>query len=110
MGAPRETKLGGRVFRPEELSSFALRSLLADAEAATGEKPTKAVISVPAYFSNGQRYATRAAAELAGLKVERLINEPTAAALAYGLQKREDESRFLVFDLGGGTFDVSIAE
>lgn len=110
MGTARETRLGDQSFRPEELSSFVLRSLMADAEAATGEKVKEAVISVPAYFSDGQRQATRLAAEMAGLKVERLINEPTAAALAYGLQEREGDSRFLVFDLGGGTFDVSIVE
>ena len=110
MGSSRETRLGDRNFRPEELSALVLRSLLADAEAALGEKITEAVISVPAYFSDAQRKATRSAGELAGVRVERLINEPTAAALAYGLQNREEESRFLVFDLGGGTFDVSILE
>lgn len=110
MGSSRETRLGDRSFRPEELSALVLRSLLADAEAALGEKITEAVISVPAYFSDAQRKATRSSGELAGVRVERLINEPTAAALAYGLQNREQESRFLVFDLGGGTFDVSILE
>lgn len=110
MGTARETRLGNRNFRPEELSALVLRSLLADAEAALGEKIAEAVISVPAYFSDAQRKATRTAGELAGVRVERLINEPTAAALAYGLQTREEESRFLVFDLGGGTFDVSILE
>ena len=110
MGSSRETRLGDRSFRPEELSALVLRSLLADAEAAMGGKITEAVISVPAYFSDAQRKATRSAGELAGVRVERLINEPTAAALAYGLQNREQESRFLVFDLGGGTFDVSILE
>ena len=110
MGSSRETRLGDRSFRPEELSALVLRSLLADAEAAMGGKITEAVISVPAYFSDAQRKATRSAGELAGVRIERLINEPTAAALAYGLQNREQESRFLVFDLGGGTFDVSILE
>ncbi|MCE6074812.1 Hsp70 family protein [Agrobacterium vitis] len=110
MGTSRETMLGGRSFRPEELSSFVLRSLLDDAEAATGKRPDQAVISVPAYFSDAQRNATRLAGEMAGLKVERLINEPTAAALAYGLEQRDKDSRFLIFDLGGGTFDVSIVE
>jgi molecular chaperone HscC len=110
MGTPRETKLGSRSFRPEELSALILRSLIADAEAATGEQVTEAVISVPAYFSDAQRKATRAAGELAGIRVERLINEPTAAALAYGLQEQRDGARFAVFDLGGGTFDVSILE
>ncbi|WP_158754203.1 molecular chaperone HscC [Dyella sp. S184] len=110
MGTPRETYLGDRAFRAEELSALVLRSLLADAESALGEKVDEAVISVPAYFSNAQRNATRAAGELAGIRVERLINEPTAAALAYGLQEKPEGSRFLVFDLGGGTFDVSILE
>ncbi|MGO4701342.1 Hsp70 family protein [Dyella sp. 2RAB6] len=110
MGSARETRLGARMFRPEELSALILRTLLADAEAATGEKVSEAVISVPAYFSDAQRKATRAAGELAGIRVERLINEPTAAALAYGLQEQRDGTRFLVFDLGGGTFDVSILE
>lgn len=110
MGTARETRLGDRTFRAEELSALVLRSLLSDAEAALGETVQEAVISVPAYFSNAQRNATRAAGELAGIRVERLINEPTAAALAYGLQEKPDGSRFLVFDLGGGTFDVSILE
>lgn len=110
MGSDRETRLGERNFRPEELSALVLRSLIADAEAATGETVTEAVISVPAYFSDAQRKATQAAGQLAGITVERLVNEPTAAALAYGLQERRDGSRFLVFDLGGGTFDVSVLE
>lgn len=110
MGSPRETDLGGRRLRAEELSALVLRSLIADAEAVSGQKVDEAVISVPAYFSDSQRSATRAAGELAGIKVERLINEPTAAALAYGLQERPGGGRFLVFDLGGGTLDVSIIE
>jgi molecular chaperone HscC len=110
MGSGREIRLGQRAFRPEELSALVIRSLLDDAEAATGRRPTEAVISVPAYFSDAQRRATRAAGELAGLKVERLINEPTAAALAYGLRERLDEATIMVLDLGGGTFDVSILE
>ncbi|KQZ72369.1 2-alkenal reductase [Rhodanobacter sp. Root561] len=110
MGTSRETRLGTHSFRPEELSALILRSLLADAEAALGEKVGEAVISVPAYFSDAQRKATRAAGELAGIRVERLINEPTAAALAYGLREQSDGARFLVFDLGGGTFDVSVLE
>jgi len=109
MGTDRKISLGAQTFRPEELSSFVLRALKADAEAFLGQPVTEAIITVPAYFSDAQRKATRAAGELAGLKVERLLNEPTAAALAYGLQTRE-ESKFLVFDLGGGTFDVSILE
>jgi molecular chaperone HscC len=109
MGSARETRLGGRAYRAEELSAMLLRSLKADAERALGEPVHEAVISVPAYFSDAQRKATRVAGELAGLKIEKLVNEPTAAALAYGLQQR-NETTFLVFDLGGGTFDVSIME
>ncbi len=110
MGTDRETRIGAHRFRPEELSALVLRALLADAEAALGHKVEEAVISVPAYFSDAQRKATRAAGELAGIRIERLINEPTAAALAYGLQQREQDGRILVLDLGGGTFDVSILE
>jgi molecular chaperone HscC len=110
MGTAKETQLGKERFRPEALSALVLKSLIADAEAAFGEKATEAIISVPAYFSDVQRKATRTAGELAGIKVERLINEPTAAALAYGLSERRENASFLVFDLGGGTFDVSILE
>ncbi len=110
MGSHKTMRLGKREFRPEELSALVLRSLKADAEAMLGEPVTEAVITVPAYFSDAQRKATRAAGELAGLKVERLLNEPTAAALAYGMHDMRAETRFLVFDLGGGTFDVSILE
>jgi molecular chaperone HscC len=110
MGTQRTMALGKRSYRAEELSSFVLRSLKRDAEEFTGEKVAEAVISVPAYFSDAQRKATKIAGELAGLKVERLINEPTAAALAYGLQDAPPESQFLVFDLGGGTFDVTILQ
>ncbi|MBV8634975.1 MAG: molecular chaperone HscC, partial [Burkholderiaceae bacterium] len=110
MGSDRKIRLGERDFRPEELSALVLRSLKEDAEAALGQPITEAVITVPAYFSDSQRKATRAAGQLAGLQVERLLNEPTAAALAYGLHLRGTESRFLVFDLGGGTFDVSVLD
>jgi molecular chaperone HscC len=110
MGSDRKVRLGERDFRPEELSALVLRSLKEDAEAALGHPVTEAVITVPAYFSDSQRKATRAAGQLAGLQVERLLNEPTAAALAYGLHLRGSESRFLVFDLGGGTFDVSVLD
>ena len=95
---------------PEELSALVLRSLKADAERFLGETVTDAVITVPAYFNDKQRQATRRAGQLAGLKVERLLNEPTAAALAYGIHQKGADTRFLVFDLGGGTFDVSILE
>ncbi|NEX94177.1 molecular chaperone HscC [Caulobacter sp. 17J65-9] len=110
MGSRRVTRLGKRDFLPEELSALVLERLRADAEAYLGEPVTEAVITVPAYFNDKQRKATRRAGQLAGLKVERLLNEPTAAALAYGIHELADESRFLVFDLGGGTFDVSILE
>ncbi|MEH6459143.1 Hsp70 family protein [Chitinimonas sp. JJ19] len=110
MGSDRQTRLGSQLFRPEELSALVLKSLKADAERFLGETVTEAVITVPAYFSDAQRKATKIAGQLAGLKVERLVNEPTAAALAYGLHQNEPESRFLVFDLGGGTFDISILE
>lgn len=110
MGTNHEVKLGKKSFRPEELSALVLGSLRADAEAHLGQKVEEAVISVPAYFNDIQRKATITAAEFAGLKVNRLVNEPTAAALAYGLQDRDAESTFLVVDLGGGTFDVSILE
>lgn len=110
MGSQKTLRLGKREFRPEELSALILKALKADAEAFLGEPVTQAVITVPAYFSDAQRKATRAAGQIAGLKVDRLLNEPTAAALAYGMHLRGAESRFLVFDLGGGTFDVSILE
>ncbi len=110
MGTEREYVLSGRHFKPEELSSFVLRSLKEDAENFLGEEVTEAVISVPAYFDDKRRKATKRAGELAGLKVERMISEPTAAAVAYGLYDKTQDTRFLVFDLGGGTFDVSVLE
>ena len=110
MGTRRTTRLGKIDFTAEELSALVLRSLKEDAEAFLGEPVTEAVITVPAYFNDPQRKATHRAGELAGLKVERLINEPTAAALAYGIHNLDTEQRFFVFDLGGGTFDVSIVE
>ncbi|WP_454908318.1 Hsp70 family protein [Variovorax gossypii] len=110
MGSDKTLRLGQREFRPEELSALVLKALKADAEAALGEPVTEAVITVPAYFSDAQRKATRTAGQMAGLRVDRLLNEPTAAALAYGMHNMGAETRFLVFDLGGGTFDVSILE
>lgn len=110
MGSDREYELSGKKFKPEELSSFILRALKEDAEVFLGEPVTEAVISVPAYFDDKRRKATKRAGELAGLKVERMISEPTAAAIAYGLYEKSEDTRFLVFDLGGGTFDVSILE
>ena len=110
MGIPRRISLGTQSFRAEELASFVIRSLRSDAEAFLGKPIKEAVIAVPAYFSDAQRRATRMAGELAGLKVERLLNEPTAAALAYGLSGADANGSVLVFDLGGGTFDVSVLE
>lgn len=110
MGTQSSATLGKREFTADELSAMILVSLMDDVEAATGERPTAAVITVPAYFNERQRRATRRAGEIAGLEVKRLINEPTAAALAFGLTDRGDREAFLVFDLGGGTFDVSIVE
>lgn len=110
MGTEREYHLSGHRFKPEELSSMVLRALKEDAENYLGEEITEAVISVPAYFDDKRRKATKRAGELAGLKVERMISEPTAAAVAYGLYDKTKDTRFLVFDLGGGTFDVSILE
>ena len=110
MGSKRKTRLGSHELLPEELSALVLRSLKADAEKFLGETVTDAVITVPAYFNDKQRQATRRAGQLAGLNVGRLLNEPTAAALAYGIHLRNVETRFLVFDLGGGTFDVSVLE
>lgn len=110
MGSEYEFKLDKRKFTPVELSSLVLRSLKEDAEAHLGESITQAVISVPAYFNDTQRKATKLAAELAGLNVERLINEPTAAAMVYGLHEKNDGAQFLILDMGGGTFDVSLVE
>ena len=102
-------KLDGKDYSPEEISAFTLGKIKADAEAYLGEEVTEAVITVPAYFDDSQRQATKDAGKIAGLEVKRIINEPTAAALAYGLESKKDE-QIVVFDLGGGTFDVSVLE
>ena len=107
---PVTIEIEGRAWTPEELSAEILKKLKRDAEAALGEPVTRAVITVPAYFNDAQRHATKQAGELAGLNVERILNEPTAAALAYGLDKLKDHAKIAVYDLGGGTFDLSILE
>ena len=109
-GAPVRVRVREREFSPEEISALILKKLRADAERALGCEVARAVITVPAYFNDAQRQATKAAGELAGFTVERIVNEPTAAALAYGLDKLGDRSKIAVFDLGGGTFDISILE
>ncbi|MBE3587582.1 MAG: molecular chaperone DnaK [Thermoanaerobacteraceae bacterium] len=109
MGSSYKVNIDGKEYTPQEISAMILQKLKADAEAYLGEKVEKAVITVPAYFTDAQRQATKDAGKIAGLEVLRIINEPTAAALAYGLDKEEDQT-ILVFDLGGGTFDVSILE
>src|SRR5439155_15846916 len=100
----------GREYAPEEISAEVVRKLKRDAEGFIGEAVTGAVITVPAYFNDAQRNATKTAGELAGFTVERIVNEPTAAALAYGLDRLRERSRIAVYDLGGGTFDLSILE
>ncbi|WP_026256936.1 Hsp70 family protein, partial [Actinopolymorpha alba] len=109
MGSGWKTEIDGKAFTAQQISAFVLQKLKRDAEAYLGEPVTDAVITVPAYFSDAQRQATKEAGEIAGLNVQRIINEPTAAALAYGLDKEHDQT-ILVFDLGGGTFDVSLLE
>jgi molecular chaperone HscC len=110
MGTDRKLQLGPRTFTPQELSALVLQSLKRDAEVALGRPVDEAVVTVPAYFGDAQRQATRDAGAIAGLTVERIINEPTAAALAYGLHERHREMRAVVIDLGGGTFDVTVLE
>ncbi len=109
MGSDYKVNIDGKNYTPQEISAITLQKLKGDAEAYLGEKVTEAVITVPAYFTDAQRQATKDAGKIAGLEVKRIINEPTAAALAFGIDK-EDDQKVMVYDLGGGTFDVSIIE
>src|SRR3990167_4829032 len=110
MGTDYKVKILGKEYTPQQLSAFILQKIKQDAEAYLGDTVNEAVITVPAYFNDNQRQATKDAGEIAGLKVLRIVNEPTAACLAYGLDKTGKEQKILVFDLGGGTLDVTIMD
>ena len=110
MGTDKKVKIEGDEFTPQEISAMILQKLKQDAENYLGSEVKQAVITVPAYFSDSQRQATKDAGKIAGLEVLRIINEPTAASLAYGMDKEDQDQKIMVYDLGGGTFDVSILD
>ena len=110
MGTNKKVNIEGDEFSPQEISAMILQKLKTDAENYLGQKVTQAVITVPAYFSDSQRQATKDAGKIAGLEVLRIINEPTAAALAFGMDKEDQDQKIMIYDLGGGTFDVSILD